>query len=250
MRMKSVHLDRKLSATARIPKRSTIVESPAGRSVHPSNALHPQRSQELGQYPSSSQQSPPQGGHTRSPPMSYQPPPPSLLRENRPHASQLPPDQAQLLRPAFARNNTEVMIVDDSAPSSPALGDEQHLSTITTDTNITLADIPQLMEVAQAREQQRSLPRESSIPFIAELTPLELAIVKCSAVLALTRSPLRDLVDLDELLEMVEMKKSGFWNKLFSKGDNKKNIKKKGKPYYACLTSLPDKNFQAFLEFH
>ncbi|KAG8726379.1 hypothetical protein FRC12_023453, partial [Ceratobasidium sp. 428] len=31
MRMKSVHLDRKLSATARLPKRSTIIESPTGK---------------------------------------------------------------------------------------------------------------------------------------------------------------------------------------------------------------------------
>ena len=82
------------------------------------------------------------------------------------------------------------------------------------------------MGVAQPRDQQRSLPRECSIPYIAELSTLELAIVKHSAVLALTRSPLIDQFDLEELLEMVEVKKSGFWNKLF-KGE-KKSIKKKG----------------------
>src|ERR1700722_18648600 len=48
MRMKSVHLDRKLSATARLPKRSTIIESPAGKSAHPSDLLRSERSQELG----------------------------------------------------------------------------------------------------------------------------------------------------------------------------------------------------------
>ncbi|KAG2011466.1 rho GTPase activator [Coprinopsis cinerea AmutBmut pab1-1] len=96
------------------------------------------------------------------------------------------------------------------------------------DDGITLADIPQLMEEAQAREQHRSLPRESSTPFIAELSPLELAIVKHFAVLQLSRSPLKDTFDLDEILEMVEMKKSGFWNKLFNKGDSKKALKKKG----------------------
>ncbi len=94
------------------------------------------------------------------------------------------------------------------------------------DDGITLADIPQLMEAAQAREQQRSLPRENAIPYIAELSALELAIVKHATVLALTKSPLKDQIDLDELLEMVEMKKSGFWNKLFKA--EKKNIKKKG----------------------
>ncbi|TEB36504.1 RhoGAP-domain-containing protein [Coprinellus micaceus] len=94
---------------------------------------------------------------------------------------------------------------------------------------ITLADIPSLMEAAQAREQHRSLPRESSIPYISELSPLELAIVRHSAVLALVKSPLKDSFDLDEILEMVEAKKNTFWNKLFNKGEKGlKNVKKKG----------------------
>jgi tetratricopeptide (TPR) repeat protein len=46
MGMKSIHLDRKLSATARLPRRSTIVESPAGRTVHPSEPVNAQRSQQ------------------------------------------------------------------------------------------------------------------------------------------------------------------------------------------------------------
>lgn len=116
------------------------------------------------------------------------------------------------------------MIVDESVPNSPAGGEEQRIPVL--DDGFTLADIPQLMEAAQAREQQRSLPRENSIPYLAELSALELAIVKHCAVLALTRSPLKDQCDLDELLEMVEIKKSGFWNRIF-KAD-KKNIKKKG----------------------
>ncbi|KDQ61765.1 hypothetical protein JAAARDRAFT_122743 [Jaapia argillacea MUCL 33604] len=133
--------------------------------------------------------------------------------------------QPQVLKPPFARSNTEVMIVDDSAPNSPATGPDDGVPT--QDDGITLADIPQLVEAAQAREQHRSLPRQNSIPYIAELSALELAIVKHAAVLALTKSPLRDQFDLDEILELIEMKKGGFWNKLF-KGDNKKNLKKKG----------------------
>jgi hypothetical protein len=85
------------------------------------------------------------------------------------------------------------------------------------------------MEAAQAREQHRSLPRESSIPYISELSPLELAIVRHCAVLALVKSPLKDSFDLDEILEMVEAKKSTFWNKLFNPGEKGlKNVKKKG----------------------
>ena len=226
MRMKSVHLDRKLSATARLPRRSTIVES-----VHPSDLLQPQRQQE--QHPSP-QIAPSQQGqqgqvHYYGQPSPQHSSPPPLQRAVPPHLSKPPMEfdaQGQILRPSFARNNTEVMLVDDSGPSSPVAGDEQQISGPSLDNGITLADIPQIMEVAQAREQQRSLPRQNSIPFIAELSAVELAIVKHCAVLALTRSPLKDHFDLDELLEMVETKKSGFWKTLFK--NDKKNIKKKG----------------------
>ncbi|EDR14675.1 LIM domain-containing protein [Laccaria bicolor S238N-H82] len=234
MRMKSVHLDRKLSATARLPKRSTIVESPAGRSAHPSDGLQPQRPHEVGTpAPHQSSSSIPQSQHAQQGQMSYQGQGNQSSRQSPPtqpprsYYSNGPPEPSdQVIRPSLSRGHTEVRIVDESAPNSPA-GEEQHQQRGNRlDDGITLADIPQLMEVAQAREQQRSLPRENSIPYIAELSALELAIVKHSAVLALTRSPLKDQFDLEELLEMVEVKKSGFWNKLF-KGD-KKSVKKKG----------------------
>ncbi|KAF8159681.1 hypothetical protein B0H34DRAFT_704400 [Crassisporium funariophilum] len=239
MRMKSVHLDRKLSSTARLPKRSTIVESPAGRSVHPSDL--PQRQYEpamptlyhgQANAPQSHQglqgQMSYQGYTGQSPHPNNRYSPPS--QHGTPRANKLPLDtQGQNLRPSLGRNNTEVMIVDDSAPNSPAGGaGADNQTPRKRDDALTLADIPQLMEVAQAREQQRSLPRESSIPYIAELSALELTIVKHCAVLALTRSPLKDQFDLDEILEMIESKKSGFWNKLFKGDKDKKNVKKKG----------------------
>ncbi|KAF7308625.1 LIM-domain-containing protein [Mycena chlorophos] len=240
MRMKSVHLDRKLSATARLPKRSTIVESPAGRTA-PSEVLAAQRTQEATATASQPQQQfvphapqpqyPQQGqvSQQRSPSQSNSSP--SYGNRARPQLGSLPTDmsqQGQVLRPAFARNNTEVMIVDESAPNSPANGpDDPPPQQSSLDNGITLADIPQLMEVAQARQEQRSLPRENQIPYIAELSTLELAIVKHAALLVLTKSPLRDQFDLDELIEMVETKRSGFWGKLFKAGD-KKNVKKKG----------------------
>lgn len=118
------------------------------------------------------------------------------------------------------------MIVDDSAPNSPAGGIEDPMGHVAPEEGITLADIPQLVEVAQARAQHRSLPRESSIPSLAELSPLESAIVKHAAVVILMRSPLKDQLDMDEICELLELKKGGFWNKLF-KAD-KKNVKKKG----------------------
>jgi hypothetical protein len=232
MRMKSVHLDRKLSATARLPKRSTIVESPAGKTVHPSDVLRSERSQELGVSQQPTQrpimvqpQQQAQVTHGRSPPQQH-----SSLAQHTQTRGPVTQDtgQGQAIRPSLGRSNVEVTIVDDSGPSSPAVGPDEQPQASAPDEGITLADIPQLMEAAQAREQQRSLPRQSSIPYIAELSALELAIVKHCAVLTLHRSPLKDQFDLDEILELVEVKKGGFWNKLFKGGNDKKNVKKKG----------------------
>ncbi|OBZ74014.1 Rho-type GTPase-activating protein 1 [Grifola frondosa] len=227
-RLKSVHLDRKLSSTARVPKRSTIVESPAGKVAQATDVAHSQRAHEFVS---------PQ--HNRSAPQLGQPSSARIHKgPHQAHVHSLRPQpaspgaidtsvQSQINRPSFNRANTEVKIVDDSAPNSPSGGIEEAMVGGVED-GITLADIPQIFEAAQAREQRRSLPRQSSIPFIAELTPLELAIVRHSAVLVLQRSPLRDQFDLDEILELVEIKKSSFWNKLFKPGNDKKNVKKKG----------------------
>jgi len=241
MRMKpSAYLDRKLSATARLPKRSTIVESPTGRSAHSSDPQQ-QRQYEAGgpqHYLNNGhpQQSQPyqQGYAQHSPQPGYQPPSSSASQHSTPraNAARLPQDSQNQLRPSLQRKNTEVMIIDDSTPNSPATGMEESTLGKRPDDVLTLADIPQWVEVAQAREQQRSLPRESATPFIAELSALELAIVKHCAVVMLTRSPLKEQFDLDEILEMVEIKKAGFWGKLF-KGD-KKNVKKKG-PFVLML---------------
>lgn len=121
------------------------------------------------------------------------------------------------------------MIVDDSAPNSPAGGMDDPMGQVAPEEGITLADIPQLVEVAQARAQHRSLPRENSIPNIAELSALELAVIKHAAVVILMRSPLKEFLDMDEIYELLELKKGGFWNKLFKAGNSaQKNVKKKG----------------------
>lgn len=259
MRMKSVHLDRKLSATAHIPKRSTIIESPSGKIAHPtdvftspgqgSGRMQPPTTQQVdsgiasqGQRPTILQNVPASGTGPVRPPR----PPQGLWQQQSPPSQQqapqarpprptlnpppLTPSPAAESRPDYFRKNTEVKIVDEPAPSTPPAtvqSEGDPLGSVPTLEGLTLADIPQLAEAAQAMEQRRSLPRQSITPYIAELTPLELAIVRHSAVVVLYRSPLRDQMDLDEILEMVEVKKQGFWGKLF-KGNDKKNIKKKG----------------------
>ena len=138
----------------------------------------------------------------------------------------------QGFKPPYAKGNNEVKIIDDSAPSSPSLAYDDHppeLQPHSADDGITLADIPQLVQVAQARAQHRPLPRESAIPFIADLSALELAIVKHSAAVVLSRSPLKDQMDMDEIFDLLEMKKGGFWNRLFKpSASGKKDVKKKG----------------------
>ncbi|KAI0028670.1 hypothetical protein K488DRAFT_58020 [Vararia minispora EC-137] len=221
MRMKTDSLNRKLSATARLPKLSTVVESPTGKIAHPTDVVTGHR----GQHHDGPRPQAAQHAQARpSPPGQYQPPP------SQQGSSRTPPgqiDTSQLPRPALSRKNTDVMIVDDPtpAPLSPAVGYGES-ALIPAREGITLADIPQLAEAAQAMEQHRSLPRQNARPFIAELSPLELAIVKHAAVVILYRSALREQFELDELLEMVETKKSGFWNKIFKQ--DKKKIAKKG----------------------
>jgi hypothetical protein len=266
MRMKSVHLDRKLSATAHLPKRSTIIESPSGKVAHPSDVVTSSgqgsgRTQSQAQtlqadstFASQGQRPAPQQnvpgisastvrtqrpaqvpGQQHQSPQSQQQAP--QIRPPRPTLNPplLVPSPADL-RPNYLRRNTEVKIVDEPAPTSPSgtvpsegdlLGSSPHSAAVPTLEGLTLADIPQLAEAAQAMEQRRSLPRQSLVPYVAELSPLELAVVRHAAVVILHRSPLRDQMDLDEILEMVEMKKQGFWGKLF-KGNDKKNVKKKG----------------------
>lgn len=331
-RMKSVYLDRKLSATARVPKRSTIVEGPTSDGVTIGSTSYAQTSTTTTspptQYYASSSSSYPQSAATSQTSTShgqYQPP-----QRPDPHAQYLPPpspkqsqpsSQASTPGPAPYRPQQQSQSTPRAAlkmleppersalpyaaednpanipvPSSPSTASGHHGSAAYYEDphaagqyqqqqqlyqpqpqhyqnqqypqqqyqysqqqqqyhqqqqqasssyptspqrgpgsgaapggdSLTLADIPSIMEAAQAREQHRSLPREGSIPYISELSPLELAIVRHCAVLALVKSPLKDSFDLDEILEMVEAKKSTFWNKLFSKGEKAKNVKKKG----------------------
>ena len=217
-RLRSVHLDRKLSSTARVPKRSTIVESPTGKVAHSSDASHAHRTPH--EVTPGTRQPAPQSAQQgsiraqvvqKAPPVHVQPPQPQHQR-SLPSPGTIDTNvQSQVIRPPFARGNTAVKIVDETGPSSPAglASDDPMVGGI--EDGITLADIPQLVEAAQAREQRRSLPSQSSIPYIAELNPLQLAIIKHCAVLALQRSPLRDQFDLDEILELVEAKKSSFY---------------------------------------
>jgi hypothetical protein len=158
-RLKSIDLDRKLSATAHLPKRSTTVENPTRKIAQASN-VHAQRSQEFGHAPAPrpmnaqpvlpSSPSPRPGGRSRGqPPSQSATPVPQQQQQShqqgpqRPAVSPVdPPLYTPGFRPPFSRGATEVKIVDDSVPNSPATGMDDPMGQVPPEEGITLADIP------------------------------------------------------------------------------------------------------------
>ncbi|KAG8678766.1 hypothetical protein FRC09_019560, partial [Ceratobasidium sp. 395] len=229
MRMKSVHLDRKLSATARLPKRSTIIESPTGK-VAQRTDVGAQKNERGMATPVPSHSGPTLVmGQSAAPSMAgslhsasnISVNAPITLRQPRPPNSGGESPTSGAHRPSFARNNTQVRIVDESL-ASPVR--EDAFDGEGSGEGLTLGDIPQLVEA----EQRRSLPRQGGRRLMAELSPLELLVVKHVAMFQLSRGPLRDVIDPDELSELLEAKKNTFWGKLFKGGKDKQAIKKKG----------------------
>ncbi len=228
-RMRSVNLDRKLSTKARVPHISTVVGSPSGRQTD-AQAMSPT---EAG--PPRPSRTSPSPQRTSQPPLPQQPPFQQYQQQQPDQSYGFQQQQQQgprgpgsiiPIRPAFARHNTDVRIRDDG-PMRQSSGDEANNRRMGPhEDGITLADIPQLLEVEQAREQHRALT-DGGRSF-AELSALELFIVKHMAVMALQQSALRDLVPLDDLIEFIETRKNTFWGKLFKGGKEKKEVKKKG----------------------
>ncbi|KAI5475752.1 Rho GTPase-activating protein [Pseudohyphozyma bogoriensis] len=229
-RMKSVNLDRKLSSTqARIPKRSTVVQSPSGRVAQPNDPNSPNTSKP----PVPSRKDQPILDPSRAATVP-RPALPSSASSNPSYRS-LPPEAISAPpRPAYNRATTAVRIVDDQGPESyqftaepPGLGGAQEPTQ--DEKGITLADLPQVMEAEQAREQHRFIPQRTGA-LLSELSALEYFIVKHVAALMLAseQSAFREFAPLDELLDIIDARKNTFWGKLFKGGNEKKNVKKKG----------------------
>lgn len=199
--MKSVvTLDRKLSSTARLPQRSTVVESPAGRIANEDGRVVSARAKDGS--------------------------PPKIIADDLTEDD--PPGSAtvDVIRPAFARNNTSVMIVNDNNTDlPPEIVDQlQTHQAMQEDDAITLGDIPMLAD------QTRRLgghDQSSRRPLLAGLNQLQSLILKHFALLALQKSGLGHLIELDEVLELLDVRKNQWWNKIF-KGNVKDKQKKKG----------------------
>lgn len=198
--MKSVTLDRKLSSTARLPQRSTVVESPAGRMADENGQVVSARS---------------------SAAISTLQIPNDLRGDTEDTDSAASVD---VIRPAFARNNTSVLIINENAPELP--DDASNTLTAPTvsheDDAITLGDIPLL-----ADQTIRDRTSGEDRPLLSSLNHLQSLILKHFALLQLQKTGISHMIELDEVLELLEVRKSQWWNKIF-KGNNKKDQKKKG----------------------
>ncbi|EGG12495.1 uncharacterized protein MELLADRAFT_46530 [Melampsora larici-populina 98AG31] len=213
-RMKTVDLDRKLSTTARLPQRSTVVESPSGRVAqaaiesNPTGGLRPQDSGSM-MTPTTTIPSPNLNGNA--------------TLNNDPQGSSTSP---VTVRPTLSRNLTAVRIVDEQ-PMNPNTREEETSIIETTTSGITLADLPRAMEAERFRVAHKALPTQ--VTTLSELSALESVIVKHVAAFLLgSNEAIREICSLDELLEMIEVRKGNFWGKLFKGNTEKSKIKKKG----------------------
>lgn len=129
-----------------------------------------------------------------------------------------------VIRPHFARNNTSILIINENGPDSqydtanslgaPSISQE--------DDALTLGDIPLLADQT-IRDRQSGEERR----LLSSLNQLQSLILKHFALLQLQKTGIGHLIELDEVLELLEVRKNQWWNKIF-KGNTKKDQKKKG----------------------
>ncbi|KAJ9117202.1 hypothetical protein QFC20_000346 [Naganishia adeliensis] len=230
-RLKSVNLDRKTSAHARMPQRSTVVESPSGKIARAGGTSSTRSTEGAPPMPTDGRSDSPADSVGRTNiPIIRMPSEGSPFDEA--HGSGTASGRIDVIRPAFARNNTSVCILNESADDSP---EERDLvspphddSPFDHEDGVTLADIPAIVEAEQARLSRRNTVMGDGRPLISELSSLDALIVKHFALLALTKSQLAPYIDMEDMLELVEVRKNQWWNKIFKGGKDKKDIKRKG----------------------
>jgi hypothetical protein len=130
----------------------------------------------------------------------------------------------------MARNLTAIKVVDEQPLDAPVarLYPGAYHSPTEAEDGITLGDLQTVIQAEQARSDG-SPARLSKGLLLSELSALEYIIVKHAAALALTsdNSPFRDMLGIEELMDIIEIRKNTFWTKIFKPND-KKGAKKKG----------------------
>jgi hypothetical protein len=110
-----------------------------------------------------------------------------------------------------------------ASPIQEEATDDEHES-------LRLADISSLME----GDRRSTLGPESGpdTPFLSDLDPMDSVLVKHAALWLLNHSELKDKFDADDVLEGLEIRKGGLWNKFFR---GEKRVKKKGMFVASCV---------------
>lgn len=142
----------------------------------------------------------------------------SVRHEAAPHAR--PTAGAIPIRAPFARHNLDVLVREDDARTPPLPSDSAN-------EGITLADIPMILQAEHDREQRVS--GEAARRPVSSLSSEELLVLKYVALVRLQQSVLGDQLRMDELLELLEVRKSTFWGKLlFKGGKDRRDVRRKG----------------------
>jgi len=222
-----------------MPQRSTIVESPSGKTAKGDGTVESQKSID-GQLQNLKALLPVDGKPDEAP-VSATPSGAShdivIVQPADEDNNANTPSRVDILRPAFGRANTHVAIVsDNSNENSPGASTPKLLSRAEVESSpfeheqgVTLADIPALVEAEQAKLEHRPPPVSEGRPLMSELSALDATIVKHFALIALTKSSIAHYIDMEELFELVEIRKNQWWNKIFKPGKDKKDVKRKGK---------------------
>jgi hypothetical protein len=130
--------------------------------------------------------------------------------------------------PILTPGNTLDLPVRTASPIQEEATDDEHES-------LRLADISSLME-GDRRSTLGVEPRPDT-PFLSDLDPMDSVLVKHAALWLLNHSELKDKFDADDVLEGLEIRKGGLWNKFF-RGERK--VKKKGNHRFFCLDDGTD----------
>lgn len=110
------------------------------------------------------------------------------------------------------------------AEPAPRAADD---TSLTHDEGLTLADIPMILQAEHDREQR--VTGERMRRPMSALGSEELLVLKYVALVRLERSALSNKLRMEELLELLEVRKSTFWGKLLFKGSkDRREVRRKG----------------------
>lgn len=193
-RMKSIHLDRKLSNSARIPRRSTIIETSAADTQQSTGSTSSDR-------------------QTNAAPSKLR-----IVEDSRPEeeGDDITFDDAEVITLA----DIPSMLAAQSHPSQKQDGGRYDDR-----------DRPQLLQKPPSSGARKTSHTLRGKKYLSELSALEYFIVKHVAVLMMEET-LRPYFTLEELLDLIETRKTTLWGKFTGafKGnaDKKSQVKKKG----------------------